>query len=81
MIVDYEIVWVENGKMNFQQFSYEMDDTAIPLNSYLPEDLYRFYAELQDKKFPIIVFAGEKSRGNGLLRYSNANPVYELPQR
>jgi hypothetical protein len=55
MNIDYEIVWMENDKMNFQQFSYEMDDAAIPVNSRLPDDLYKFYVELQNKKVPIYI--------------------------
>jgi hypothetical protein len=66
-IANYEIVWVENGELNFKQFSYEIDNTHIPLTSYLPDDLYKLYLELQNKKFPVMVFVGEKSNGTGLF--------------
>ncbi len=75
MTIDYEIVWTENSTMNFKQFSYEMEDTPIPLNSHMPNDLWTFYAELQAKKFPTIVFVGEKERGTGIIKYCRANPA------
>ncbi len=73
MIIDYEVVWIENDKMNFRQFSYEVENILI--NSNLPNDVYRFYIELKDKKFPVIVFAGDRAIGTRLLRYYGANPI------
>lgn len=76
MIIDYDIVWTEAEKMNFRQFSYEIEKETIPLTSYLPDDLYKFYKDLTDKNFPVIVFAGERDRGSGVLKYCRAEPVY-----
>ena len=78
MRIDYEIIWEEDGKMKFKQFSYDVEETELPLNSHLPADLYEFYVELQDNQLPIIVVGGEPEKtGTGVLRYCGADPVYD----
>jgi len=79
MIVDYEIVYLKDGKLLFKQFSYEMDETNIPFNSYLPDDAYEFYEQLHNANVPVMVLIGELERGSGLIRYSGADPVYDKP--
>ncbi|MFA7218966.1 MAG: hypothetical protein WC119_00375 [Synergistaceae bacterium] len=78
MRVDYEIVYLKEGKLLFKQFSYEMDETNIPFNSHLPDDAYEFYKRLHDANVPVIVLIGELERGSGLIRYSGADPVSDL---
>ena len=75
MVIDYKIVWTEKNEMYFKEFSYETDGKDLP-SSFVPNDLYAFYRELQDKKFPVIVFANEKSDIFGIYRYCNAIPIY-----
>ena len=73
--IDYEIVYVKDGKLLFKQFSYEMENEKIPFTSYLPEDAFMFYEKLTNEKCPVIVFIGESKRGSGLIRYCGADPV------
>jgi hypothetical protein len=79
MRVDYEIVYLKDGKLLFNQFSYEMDETNIPFNSHLPADAYEFYKQLLDTNVPVIVLIGELERGTGLIRYSGAEPISDKP--
>lgn len=74
--IDYEIIWCESNKMKFKQFSYEIDDNTLPINSYLPNDVYKFYEECQDKHISVVVYCMKTNDGMGLLRYCGAEPVY-----
>lgn len=77
--IEYEVVWTdENGRMKDKQFRYETEKSIFPLTSNLPDDVYVFYKELQNKKFDVAVFAGElKETGTGLVRCTGLEPVYD----
>jgi len=76
MKIDYEVIWAENNKMKFKQFSYEVDKESFPLSSHLPDEVYQFFRGLREKSIHAIVAVGEEQTGTGILRYSGADPVY-----
>jgi hypothetical protein len=75
MIIDYEIIWVEDGKMFFKRFSYEMPCSKRSELGYLPEDAYKFYDSLHKRNLQVVVAAGEIKANTGILRYTGAEPV------
>ncbi len=80
--IDYDVVWKEGEELNFKRFSYECDENEQndfykggKIKSYLPKNIYDFYSDLINKNLPVIVFAGTRDNGSGVLQYFKANPI------
>lgn len=77
MIINYEVSWAEDNRLNIKTFSYEYDDNCFPLSSYLPKDVYDFYESRFKQGQGVAVFVGEAEKtGTGLLKICMSNTSY-----